>query len=127
MNINVINECTELSFEGNIKFPDVIKQLAANKVERYLVDLVGKQKLNYGADNNVYTESLPLNGQAVSPTFDVAAIKSAILDSQQNKINYPDFLDRIIASGCSHYEVFITGRKVIYFGRDGSQHIELFP
>jgi hypothetical protein len=30
-------------------------------------------------------------------------------------------------AGCSHYEVFISGKKAIYFGRDGSQHIELFP
>jgi hypothetical protein len=30
-------------------------------------------------------------------------------------------------AGCSHYEVFITGKKVIYLGRDGGQHVELFP
>ena len=32
-----------------------------------------------------------------------------------------------MAAGCSHYEVFITGRKAIYFGGDGARHIgEIF-
>ena len=32
-----------------------------------------------------------------------------------------------MASGCSHYEVFIDGRKAMYFGRDGEFCTEPFP
>jgi uncharacterized protein YbcV (DUF1398 family) len=42
-------------------------------------------------------------------------------------IQYREFLQRVMAAGCSHYEVFITGKQAIYFGRDGSYHIEKFP
>jgi uncharacterized protein YbcV (DUF1398 family) len=54
----------------------------------------------------------------------VAASVTAI---QQGQLGYAEFLRRIMASGCSHYEVFIAGRKVMYFGRDGEFHTEHFP
>lgn len=36
------------------------------------------------------------------------------------------FPRRIVSSGCSHYEVFISGRKAMYFGRDGEFYTEPF-
>jgi hypothetical protein len=30
-------------------------------------------------------------------------------------------------SGCSRYDVFIAGRKAMYFGRDGDFYTEPFP
>jgi hypothetical protein len=30
-------------------------------------------------------------------------------------------------AGCSHYEVYIAGRKAMYFGRDGDFYTEPFP
>jgi uncharacterized protein YbcV (DUF1398 family) len=32
-----------------------------------------------------------------------------------------------MGAGCSHYEVFISGRKAMYFGRDGEFYTEPFP
>ena len=59
--------------------------------------------------------------------LDAAAVAATIKDIQQGRIKYREFLRRIMEAGCSHYEVFITGRQAIYLGRDGSQHIERFP
>jgi len=39
------------------------------------------------------------------------------LDTRSNKLS----------SGCSQYEVFIAGRKAMYFGRDGEFYTEPFP
>jgi uncharacterized protein YbcV (DUF1398 family) len=38
-----------------------------------------------------------------------------------------EFLRRIMGAGCAHYEVYIQGRKAVYFGRDGEFYIEPFP
>ena len=46
---------------------------------------------------------------------------------QREEIGYAEFLRRIMAAGCSHYEVFISGRKAMYFGRDGEFYTEDFP
>jgi uncharacterized protein YbcV (DUF1398 family) len=47
--------------------------------------------------------------------------------AQQDAIRYPEFVRRSRAAGVIGYWAFLTGRKVIYFGRQGEQHIENFP
>jgi hypothetical protein len=108
-------------------FPRGSKKLADIGTERYIIDLVGIKKLYYGTNNQTYIGSFEFEASKVKQKFNQEEIKKTISDIQQNKINYQTFLHRIIAAGCSHYEVFITGKKAIYFGRDGSHHIELFP
>ncbi|MBL8687367.1 MAG: DUF1398 family protein [Alphaproteobacteria bacterium] len=128
MNINVVTECMALSLAGKITFGDVVAKLGAAGVERYIVDLVGFHKLSYGVSGNYHMASLPLNGIAkVAKHFNGSEVKNAILDIQQGRIDYQTFLRRIMMAGCSHYEVFITSNKAIYFGCDGSHHIEFFP
>ena len=126
MDTNIINECKFLSLAGKITFPEVVMKLATTGVERYIIDLVGLKGLYYNTKNQFYISDIDFGASSVPENFDIAEIKRAITDIQQKLINYQTFLSRIIEAGCSHYEVFITGKKVIYFGRDGSQHIELF-
>lgn len=127
MDTNVIKECTALSLAEEITFPEVVMKLAGAGVERYIADLVGRQKLSYGAQGETHTGALAYDGPSVPTQLDAATVATTIKDIQQGRIKYCEFLRRIMAAGCSHYEVFIAGRQAIYFGRDGSQHIERFP
>ena len=128
MDLNVINECIELSLAGKITFPEVVMKLAASGVERYIVDLVGLQKLSYGQEGEFYVKSFSLShSPQIAKNFDATAIKATITEIQQQKINYVTFLLKIMEAGCCHYEVYIQGKKAIYFGCDGRHHIENFP
>ncbi|HMS45069.1 MAG TPA: DUF1398 family protein [Alphaproteobacteria bacterium] len=128
MNINVVTECTALSLAGKITFGEVVEKLATAGVERYIVDLVGFHKFTYGVSGNHLIDKFSFNGGGrVAKHFNGAEVKNAILDIQQGRIDYQTFLRRIMMAGCSHYEVFIAGKKAIYFGCDGSHHIENFP
>jgi uncharacterized protein YbcV (DUF1398 family) len=53
----------------------------------------------------------------------VAAIRAA----QADTIRYPEFMKQAMAAGAVAYWVFLSGKKVIYFGRRGEFHIEEFP
>lgn len=127
MDTNVIKECTVLSLAEQINFPEVVMKLAGAGVERYIADIVGKQKLSYGVNGETHTGALAFDGPQIPASFDAASVQATIKDIQQGRIKYREFLRRIMEAGCSHYEVFITGRQAVYFGRDGSQHIEHFP
>lgn len=128
MNTNIIKECTALSLLEQITFPEVVMKLSAAGVERYIADLVGKKKFSYGKKiEETYMGELNFDSVDIPEQFNTAMVKQTIIDIQQGKIKYQTFLRRIMEAGCSHYEVFISGKKAIYFGRDGSQHIELFP
>ena len=63
----------------------------------------------------------------VAAELDVAALKAAILDSQQRGQKYRDFIRRAIAAGVQGYFAFLRGKRVTYFGRTGDQHTEWFP
>ena len=127
MNTVSIAESMQLSF-ADTPFPKVVERLAGAGVRSYTADLVKLRNTYYGAAAEAYDEPLPLNdGPAIAPGFDSATVASTVKAIQRGEIGYAEFLRRIMGAGCSHYEVFIAGRKVMYFGRDGDFHTEHFP
>jgi uncharacterized protein YbcV (DUF1398 family) len=127
MDINIVKNCSEQSLAGTITFPEAVKNLIVTGVERYNADLIELKKTYYSVNGETYSDAITINGPRVAVNFDANEIKSAIADSQQNRIDYKTFLNLAMLAGCIRYEVFLTGKKAIYFGRDGSQHIEHFP
>ena len=47
--------------------------------------------------------------------------------AKRRTIRYPEFVKQATAAGVVGYWAFLTGKKVIYFGRKGEQHAEEFP
>lgn len=127
MDVNIINECAVSSLAGTMSFPEVINRLISAGIERYIVDLVGLKRNYYSDQGEAHCTSLDFPVLEVASTLDETAIKNALHAIQIGNIDYQSFLQRIITAECCHYDVFITGKKVIYFGRDGSQYVEFFP
>jgi uncharacterized protein YbcV (DUF1398 family) len=68
-------------------------------------------------------EKLP----SISEAFDAAALKAAILDSQQHGQKFRAFCERAMQAGVQGYIAYLRGKRVAYFGRQGDQHTEWFP
>lgn len=127
MNADTIAECMTLSF-ADTPFPKVVQRLAAAGVKSYTADLVKLRNTYYGGGAEACDEALPLAAApAIAATFDQQAVAATVKAIQRGDIGYAEFLRRIMGSGCSRYDVFIAGRKVMYFGRDGDFHTEHFP
>lgn len=127
MNNHTIEECMKASFAGT-PFPKVVERLAGAGVKSYNADLVKLRKTYYGANGEAYDEALPLNdAPPIAPAFDQQAVVTSLKAIQTGKIGYAEFLRQIMTAGCLHYEVFIAGRKAMYFGRSGEFYIEHFP
>lgn len=128
MDIKILQEYTDLAFAGKTTFPEVVRRMGATGVERYCADLVTFQKIIYAADGQNHTVALPLmNAPAIAPEFSAAGVQEAIREIQHGKIDYPEFLRRIMRSGTVFYDVFIRGGRTIYVGRNGDFHVETFP
>jgi PhnB protein len=128
MDIKILQECTDLSLAGKTTFPEVVRRMAATGVERYCADLVTFQKIIYSTDGQNHTVALPLtNPPAIAQNFSQTGVKEAIGDIQKGRIDYPEFLRRIMRAGTVFYDVFIRGGKTIYVGRNGDFHVETFP
>jgi uncharacterized protein YbcV (DUF1398 family) len=127
MNTETIAECIKLSF-ADTPFAKVVERLVGAGVKSYTADLIKLRNTYYGADGEAFDEALPLRkAPAIAPEFDSPAVAASVRAIQRGEIGYAEFLLRIMRSGCSHYEVFIAGRKAMYFGRDGEFYTEPFP
>jgi uncharacterized protein YbcV (DUF1398 family) len=127
MNTSTIQECMSASF-ANTPFPAVVQRLAAAGVRSYTADLVSLRKTYYGAGCEAHDETMPLQqAPAIAAAFDSSGVAATVKAIQRGEIGYAEFLRRIMAAGCAHYEVFIAGGKAMYFGRDGEHYVEPFP
>lgn len=125
--VAVMKECKELSLQGKVTFPEVVRRLSEAGVERYHVDLTRDEATYYLAGGESHV--LALHGPAgdIGGPFDAAAVEQAVRASQRGEIIHPEFLARIRAAGCVGYFAQLAGRKVQYIGRTGDLHVEPFP
>jgi uncharacterized protein YbcV (DUF1398 family) len=122
-----IHELAIATQQGKVTFPEVVKGLLEAEVESYLVDFATKQKTHYLADGTRHTVLMILNPSPIAAEFDGAGLLAAIRGAQADTVRYPEFVERSTAAGVIGYWAFLTGKRVIYFGRKGEQHIEEFP
>lgn len=127
MSKQVIHELAIATQQGKMTFPQVVKGLLEAGVESYLVDFASTQMTHYLADGTTHTVTMILEPGPIAAEFDSAGLVAAIRGAQADTVRYPEFVKRSTAAGVIGYWAFLTGKKVIYFGRKGEQHIEEFP
>jgi len=127
MNVQILEQCMAASF-ADTPFPVVVGRLAEAGVTSYTADLVALRKTYRNAGSQSHDEAMPLvEAPAIAAAFDADRVAATVKAIQRQEIGYGEFLRRIMAAGCSHYEVFFDGRKAMYFGRDGQSYTEPFP
>lgn len=128
MNANHLHTLGLATVSGAIPFHEIVMRLIDEGVESYHVDYATLRMRFYGAEGG--SVEVPLMLDAADPIagdFDTAALRAAIVDSQQHGQKFKDFSRRAVAAGVAGYFAFLRGRRVTYFGRQGDQHIEWFP
>lgn len=127
MHREVAKECLFLSEKEQITFPEVVARLHQAGIESYQANLLAGNTIFYQGNESFI---VPLNIQAgpkVAHGFTADKVVQAIRAIQAGKIKYQEFLKEIMDAGVIYYAVYITGRKAVYVGRNGEQHVENFP
>jgi uncharacterized protein YbcV (DUF1398 family) len=127
VNTNAIHQVLAESEAGKLVFPEVVRRLLEVGVESYFCDLARGAETFYMPDGTTHFERMTLPLVPIAAEFSLAGIVTAIRGAQNDTIRYPEFVKEATAAGVIAYWVFLTGRKVIYLGRKGEQHIEGFP
>lgn len=126
-NEQVIQECAQGALSGSLAFPQIIQRLAQINIERYHADYSRQEITYYGTDGSSLAVATPHTAHAIATEFSATAVETAVRHSQRNEHTYLEFIQKTTAAGCVGYFVLITGRRVIYFGRQGESHTEHFP
>jgi uncharacterized protein YbcV (DUF1398 family) len=127
VNIQAIHQVLAESQAGELIFPEVVRRLLELGVESYFCDLAAGTETFYMRDGRTQMEKMTLTMAPIAEEFSQSGVLAAIRAAQADTIRYPEFAKRSAAAGVIGYWAFLTGRRVIYFGRKGESHTEEFP
>lgn len=127
MNTELIHRLVHATHAGTLPFAQIVGQFIADGMESYHIDVQRNEGRYYYPKGDTHLEKLALELPLPAANFDAAAVEAAVRASQAGKIKYPQFMSTIAQAGCVYYIVFLAGKKVVYIGRDGSEHVEHFP
>lgn len=109
-------------------FAESVARLAAAGFDGYAVDFRRAARTYYRPDGDsldlAFAPAQPI-AAAFAPERIMAAIRAA--QAQAPGYTYRGFCAEVTAAGCAGYLVSLIGRRVVYFGRSGEIHTELFP
>lgn len=125
--VETIHEVLAESHAGKLIFPEVVRRMLAAGVTSYLVDMLRAEDVIYLADDSTLTAPLSLKLDPIAQEFSKSDVVAAIRAAQRDEVRYPEFMRRAAAAGVVAYWAFLTGKKVMYFGRNGEIHTEWFP
>jgi uncharacterized protein YbcV (DUF1398 family) len=112
---------------GKLTFPAVVGRLLEIGVESYFCNLVSGEEIFYLADGKHHVEKMTLPMTPIADEFSLSEVRAAIRAAQADTVRYPEFVKRAAAAGVVGYWAFLTGKRVVYFGRKGDSHVEEFP
>lgn len=123
----VIRETLNASNEGRIHFGQVIGNLVSAGLESYAVDYRTGRVTYYMPSGETFTLAQETAQVDIAAEFSGTGIKAAIVGAQRGEVMYPQFKQLSQAAGCIGYTVWLSGRHVTYYGRQGETHVEHFP
>jgi uncharacterized protein YbcV (DUF1398 family) len=112
---------------GKLIFPEVVQRMLAAGATSYFVDTLRSEDVVYLADDTAFTEKMHLSLDPIAEEFSKSTVVAAIRAAQKDEIRYPEFMRQAAAAGVVAYWAFLTGKRVMYFGRKGEFHVEEFP
>jgi uncharacterized protein YbcV (DUF1398 family) len=110
-----------------ITFPEILATLQKEGVESYHVDFLRNEYRYYARNGTSFVTEVALVHDGVAPDFSAEKLENINKQVQAGKAWYPDFVREGAAAGCAYYIVYLNGRKVRYFGRDGDEYVQYFP
>ena len=127
--IAVAKACLDAACDGSLGFPEIIGKLIEAGFEGYAVDYRRNRQTCYLPDGDCVDLDLPYSAGAVAASFDNAGVQALVRWAQAGGpgYSYAAFSQKVKNEGCSGYIVSFLGRRVVYYGRTGETHVEMFP
>lgn len=128
MDTNLIKQVHKKFTNNTLSFPDGIMQLIQAGVQFQYIDLIQLVTISYSVNNDYLIDNMVFDEKIyVESNFDIDIIQKAIRLSQEENLPFIEFCKMAAQAGCIGYHIFIYGKKVVYYGREGQSHIEFFP
>ena len=109
-------------------FPYLAETLRRAGVTRNFWSLPSGQSLYLTEEGPVAQQGTPLlTGTVEVPSFDEAALITALRTDQAGKSTFPEFLMATWGAGVVSYDVDFAARTCTYYGAMGEKYVEAYP
>jgi uncharacterized protein YbcV (DUF1398 family) len=122
-----IHETVRGSLTAEMTFAQIVARLGEFGIERYHADYSRHEKTFYLARGESLVVTIPRGDFPTAIEFTASSVEAAVRQSQRGEHTCTDFIRKTMAAGCVGYFVQISGRRALYFGRNGEVHTEWFP
>lgn len=114
---------------GTMDFPAILGTLADAGIEAYAIDFRRAAATYYLPDGTTLDLPAHRTETPIAAALDPPAMQAAIREAQSGApgYTYAGFRIKAARAGCAGYLVSLSGRRVLYVGRDGATHVEMFP
>jgi uncharacterized protein YbcV (DUF1398 family) len=127
MNQALLLELVDKALARRTTFPEILTALRKEGVESYHVDFLRNEYRCYARTGESFLTRIAFEHNGVAPEFSAEKLEAINRRVQAGEAGYTDFVREGAAAGCAHYIVYLEGKKVRYFGRDGGEHVQHFP
>jgi uncharacterized protein YbcV (DUF1398 family) len=127
MNEPAARELINNALARKITFAGLSATLAEKGVESYHVDFLRNECRFYTKGGDSAVAQIEFIHQGVAPEFYAEVLNAINKRVQAGEAFYSDFVKEGTAAGCAYYIVYLNGKKVRYFGRDGGEHVQHLP
>ncbi len=127
MNEPLVGGLLQKSLLRTITFPEILATLAEEGVESYQVDFLRNECRYYAKGGQSFVTTMAFDHSGVAPEFSAEALDAINKRVQSGQAFFADFVKEGPAAGCACYTVYVRGKLVRYFGRDGGEHIQYLP
>jgi uncharacterized protein YbcV (DUF1398 family) len=127
MNEPLVRELIEKALLRKLTFSEIIATLAKEGIESYHVDFLRNECRCYARNGESFVTGVAFDHAGVASDFSIEALEAINKRVQSGLASYPDFVREGAAAGCAYYVVYVNGKKVRYFARDGGEHIQNVP
>jgi uncharacterized protein YbcV (DUF1398 family) len=91
------------------------------------VDFLRNEYRYYARNGESFVTGVALVHDGVAPEFSAGKLANINKRVQAGQAWYPDFVREGAEAGCAYSIVYLRGRKVRYFERDGNEYVQYFP
>lgn len=127
MNWSAVRPLLEQSLAGEIEFPEILATLVREGVESYQIDFLRDECRYYARNGESLVEKVPFAHDRVAAEFSAEGLDAVNERVQAKQATFADFAREAPAVGCAFYTVYLTAKKVRYFGRDGGEYTQYLP
>jgi uncharacterized protein YbcV (DUF1398 family) len=128
MDADRVREISSKAKQEKWKFPLKFIALKDAGVSAYKYNLATAESVYEGADGTSFRESHPgLEHIEIASALSSQLIEAAIEDLASEQASFADFCAAAAAAGVINWKVEIEKGVCIYFGKNGSKHIQRIP